>query len=93
VANKTFAAGFAVAVLLKIQNKNLSAMKKKSLIEKLLVERISLRGICRETGVSLPFLLDFQKKCSGEVPEDLGVEPTVKRISLQANEVEKDVYR
>ncbi len=45
----------------------------RSLIKKLLLERIALRGVCRVTGVSLPWLLGFIAKEYKQVPEDLGI--------------------
>ncbi len=45
----------------------------KDLIRKMLLERMPLRGICRVTGVNLPWLLSFIVKEYNEVPEDLGV--------------------
>jgi insertion element IS1 protein InsB len=37
--------------------------EKRSLIERLLLERISLRGICRAVGVTLKWLLGFLVQC------------------------------
>jgi len=52
------------------------------LIKKLLLERIALQGVCRVTGISLPWLLGFIAKEYKQVPEDLG-------IKIEINE-EKD---
>src|SRR5919106_6021935 len=45
------------------------------LIERLLLERISLRGICRAVGVGLRWLLQFIVERFQAVPEHLYVEP------------------
>jgi len=45
----------------------------KDLIKVLLLERLSLRGICRVTGVSLTWLLDFITDLYAALPDDLNV--------------------
>jgi insertion element IS1 protein InsB len=45
----------------------------KDLVKVLLLERISLRGICRVTGVSLTWLLDFITEIYAALPDDLNV--------------------
>src|SRR5512145_2915891 len=45
------------------------------LIERLLVERISLRGIGRAVGVGLKWLSDFIITCSAALPKHLHVQP------------------
>ena len=45
----------------------------KDLIKVLLLERLSLRGICRVTRVSLTWLLDFIAEVYEESPDDLNV--------------------
>jgi insertion element IS1 protein InsB len=45
--------------------------ERRTLIENLLRERISLRGICRAVGVSLPWLLPFMVECFAACPDDL----------------------
>lgn len=40
-----------------------------------LLERISLRGICRLLGVSLSWMLRFAIQTWPEAPDDLGLEP------------------
>jgi insertion element IS1 protein InsB len=42
-------------------------------IEQLWCERLSLRGICRTVGVSLPWLLHFMVECFPACPDDLHV--------------------
>src|ERR1043166_6402820 len=46
---------------------------KRSLIERLLVERISSRGICRAVGVTLKWLLGFLVQCFEALPDHLHV--------------------
>jgi insertion element IS1 protein InsB len=48
---------------------------KRCLIERLLVERISLRGICRAVGVGLKWLLGFLVQCVEALPDHLQVQP------------------
>ena len=62
------------------------------LVKKLLLERISLRGICRVVGVSLDWLLTFLVSLYGEVPDHLNVslEHTDNHIIIQRLEVEAD---
>jgi insertion element IS1 protein InsB len=48
--------------------------ERRTLIENLLRERISLRGICRAMGVSLPWLLHFMVECFAACPDDLHVQ-------------------
>jgi hypothetical protein len=52
----------------------------KDLIKVLLLGRLSLRGICRVTGVSLTWLLDFIAEVYAESPDDLNVK-SVKRAA------------
>ena len=53
----------------------LIAEEKRSLIERLLVERLSLRGICRAVGVTLKWLLGFLVQCCEALPDHLHVQP------------------
>jgi insertion element IS1 protein InsB len=46
-----------------------------ALIKRLLVERISLRGICRAVGVGLKWLLGFLVDCVEALPDHLHVRP------------------
>jgi hypothetical protein len=43
----------------------------RDLIERLLLERLSLRGICRAVGVGLKWLLGFMVTCSEDLPDHL----------------------
>jgi insertion element IS1 protein InsB len=47
--------------------------EKRALVQSLLLERLSLRGICRVTGVSLTWLLQFMATLYEQLPEDLCV--------------------
>ena len=47
--------------------------EQQALIEKLLLERLSLRGICRVLGVALTSLLRFMEGLYAESPDDLNV--------------------
>jgi hypothetical protein len=48
---------------------------RRALIERLLIERISLRGICRMMGVGLKWLLGFLVQCFEALPDHLNVQP------------------
>ena len=48
--------------------------KTKDLIRKVLLERISLEGVCRVFDVSMPWLLEFVDTLIKELPEDLKAE-------------------
>jgi insertion element IS1 protein InsB len=65
---------------------------KRSLIERLLVERISLRGICRAVGVKLKWLLGFLVQGMEALPDHLHV-PSITgygNVMLRRLEVEVD---
>jgi insertion element IS1 protein InsB len=64
----------------------------RGLIERLLVERISLRGICRAVGVTLKWLLGFLVQCVTALPDHLHVQPLTGHgnVLLQRLEVEAD---
>src|SRR5262245_7792264 len=65
---------------------------KRALIERLLVERISLRGICRAVGVGLKWLLGFLVQCFEALPDHLNVQPLTSHqdVMIQRLEVEAD---
>jgi insertion element IS1 protein InsB len=65
---------------------------KRGLIERLLVERISLRGICRAVGVTLKWLLGFLVQCFEALPDHLHVQPVTCKhnVMIQRLEVEAD---
>jgi len=62
------------------------------LIERLLLERISLRGICRAIGVGLRWLLYFMVERFTAAPDHLYVQPTAgtQRVILHRLEAEVD---
>ena len=64
----------------------------RALIERLLVERISLRGICRAVGVTLKWLLGFLVRCFAVLPDHLHVQPVScpRDMLIQRLEVEAD---
>jgi insertion element IS1 protein InsB len=66
--------------------------KKRGLIKRLLVERISLRSICRALGVTLKWLLGFLVQCFEALPDHLHVQPITGRhnVMIQRLEVEAD---
>ena len=61
-------------------------------IERLLRERISLRGICRAVGVGLKWLLGFIVTCFKALPDHLHVQPITSNadVMIQRLEVEAD---
>ena len=64
----------------------------KEVVKKLLLERISLPGICRALNLSLPWLLRFTVELYGELPDDLNVEPVAStaRVRLMRLAAEAD---
>jgi insertion element IS1 protein InsB len=64
----------------------------RALIERLLRERISLRGICRAVGVGLKWRLGFIIHCFETLPDHLHVQPITcnAEIMIQRLEVEAD---
>jgi insertion element IS1 protein InsB len=64
----------------------------RGLIERLLVERISLRGICRAVGVKLKWLLGFLIQCVKALPDHFHVQPITchSNIMMRRLEVEAD---
>jgi len=66
--------------------------EQRALIERLLLERISLRGICRAIGVGLRWLLYFMADRFTAAPEHLYVQPTAgtQRVILHRLEAEVD---
>jgi insertion element IS1 protein InsB len=68
--------------------------EKRGLIERLLVERISLRGICRAVGVKLKWLLGFLVQCVEALPDHLHAQPVtchgnvmIRRLEVEADEM------
>lgn len=62
----------------------------KELIRKLLLEKISLTGICRVTNVSQKWLLDFIKEEYARVPKDLSVQVPPDSLGLILERLEAD---
>ncbi len=64
----------------------------RGLIEHLLLERLSLRGICRAVGVGLKWLLGFLVQCIEALPDHLNVQPVscTQDVIIQRLEVEAD---
>src|SRR4029453_530390 len=64
----------------------------RALIERLLRERISLRGICRAVGVGLKWLLGFLVQCVEALPDHLHVQPVscTQHVMIQRLGVEAD---
>jgi insertion element IS1 protein InsB len=64
----------------------------RTLVERLLCEKISLHSICRTTGVSIRWLMDFMIACCAAVPEHLHVQPVASsgEVLLGCLEVEAD---
>jgi insertion element IS1 protein InsB len=64
----------------------------RTLVERLLCEKISLHGICRTIGVSIRWLMDFMVACFAAVPEHLHVRPVMfsGEVLLRCLEVEAD---
>jgi insertion element IS1 protein InsB len=76
----------------------------RALIERLLLERISLRGICRAVGIGLKWLLGFLVQCFEALPDHLHVQPVtcqhdvmLQRLEMEADEmssfVKKKAYK
>jgi insertion element IS1 protein InsB len=64
---------------------------KRALVTRLLLERVSLRGICRVTGLSLTWLLQFIAALSERLPDDLSVAPTPPQRRLNRLRLETEV--
>jgi transposase-like protein len=64
----------------------------RALVERLLLERLSLRGICRAAGVKLKWLLGFIVTCFEALPDHLNVQPITSNADamIQRLEVEAD---
>ena len=72
----------------------------RALIEHLLVERISLRGICRAVGVHLKWLIGFLVRCIEALPDHLHVQLVtchgdvmVQRLAVEADEMSSFVHK
>src|SRR4029434_2917025 len=72
----------------------LIADDKRTLIERLLLERLTLRGICRAVGVTLKWLLGFLVQCFGALPDHRHVQSVscpgdvpIHRLEVEADEL------
>jgi insertion element IS1 protein InsB len=65
--------------------------EQRTLIERLLLERISLRGICRAVGVGLRWLLQFMVERFQAAPEHLYVRPTAGTQVVTLHRLEAEV--
>ena len=79
------------AVVLVPENHGITK-EQRALIERLWLERLSLRGICRAIGVGLRWLLQCRGERFRAAPEPLYVQPTVgtQRVILHRLEAEVD---
>jgi insertion element IS1 protein InsB len=68
--------------------------EQRAVIERLLLERISRRGICRVIGVELRWLLSFMRERFTAAPDHLYVQPTggTQRVLLHRLEAEVDEF-
>lgn len=53
---------------------------KREIIDRLLLERLSLRGICRAVQVSIRWLMGYIKEKYGQMPEDLNFSASLKNV-------------
>jgi insertion element IS1 protein InsB len=63
----------------------------RALVKRLLLERVSLRGICRVTGLSLTWLLQFIATLYAQLPDDLCARPTSPRGQVHLLRLEAEV--
>lgn len=56
--------------------------EQRTLVERLLCEHLSLRGICRAVGVSLTWLLHFMVECCVACPDDLSIQPPTRPTAV-----------
>jgi len=62
----------------------------KSLIRRVLLERISLEGVCRAFEVSMPWLLEFIDSLIAELPENLNAEVVAEDDEIEVVVLEAD---
>ena len=75
--------------VLEPQNKIISD-ETKSLVRRLLLEKLSLRGICRAAQVSQPWLLNFIQQEYAQVPQNLNVRVPPESTGLILERLEAD---
>src|SRR2546428_6875004 len=68
----------------------LIADERRTRVEHLLRERISLRGICRAMGVSLTWLLHFMVECFAACPDHLHVRQPVSPTAVVIRQLEAE---
>jgi IS1 family transposase len=61
--------------------------EQKELIKKLLLERLSLRGICRVVGISLSWLLNFIAEVYQQLPNHLNAQLSARRGNVEIFEL------
>jgi insertion element IS1 protein InsB len=76
------------------------AEEQRTLIERLLLERISLRGICRAVGVNLKWFLGFLVQCVEALRDHLHVQPVtccgnvmIRRLEVEADDMSSFVQK
>ena len=70
-----------------IEKKTVSAFEK-NITEKLLIGRISLRGICRVMNVSLTWLLCFFRRVTDNIPNDNSIiKPEKSKLCIEPGEI------
>ena len=69
----------------------LISQEKRELIKKLLLERVSLRGICRSVGVSLRWLLGFIVEVYKESPDSLNISIKFSGKNVEIHILESEV--
>ena len=62
----------------------------KSLVRKALLERVSLEGVCRIFGISMPWLLEFMNDLIAELPEHLNAEVVSENDEIEVVLLEAD---
>lgn len=66
----------------------------KQLINKLLLERISLSGICRVCQISEAWLLKYLKELYSNLPEDLNASPIIPDLeSYLSDRMDEEIYK
>jgi insertion element IS1 protein InsB len=77
-----------------LANQRLISDEQRALIERLFLERISLRGICRAVGIGLKWLLGFLVERCDALPDHLHTQPiaytpdvTIHRLDAEADEM------
>jgi len=65
--------------------------EKRDMIKRLLLERISLRGICRSVGVSLRWLLGFIIQVYNEAPDSLNINIKISGKNVEIHTFESEV--